>query len=76
MASPGPLFQAGGLSPSRSSNWPKQASAIPIFYVKAHWRNYAGICTASRIEIMPSRPDPRCRMDGAGDAKAGRHSRR
>jgi hypothetical protein len=34
-----------GSSPSRSSNLPKQASAIPISYVKAHWRNYEGVCT-------------------------------
>src|SRR5215471_259632 len=56
---------------------PKPGGASPISCVKAHWRNYAGICTATSTEIMQVglTPSP-CRMEGAGDAKAGRHSRK
>jgi hypothetical protein len=34
-------------SPDKSSNLSRLASAIPIAYAKAHWRNYAGRCTES-----------------------------
>src|SRR5262249_28733476 len=34
-----------GSSPSNSTNLPRPASAIPIAYMKVHWKNCAGICS-------------------------------
>src|SRR2546423_10453149 len=49
---------ANGRSPGKSSNLPGPVSGIPIFYVKAHCRNYAGRCSETNGGHRPSAPAP------------------
>jgi len=51
-------------------------SRIPIFYVKAHWRNYAGRCSETNEGRCPSAPAPPFCEQVAGRLVLGTTDRR